>query len=256
MAVSRARAAALCTASELKVVQSSGRQAMSRMSAAELRRAEAQARKLRDKWRDQAAGQRRKAQAKAGARDAGANRRSAQKAALFDEVLGRFSAQLAKMEAAGETAGPMGRKRSTRSVRSRTHRATRSEVRGGLASAKRELKSKKPAKAAAPSRKQKKKVVEPVPPVEVFPASGGGRRPNEEPPAEVTQPKRSGRPAAAELTGLAAGRKVQGLRVTKKQQLMARTAAKQDRLKKSGLVRIQKNRAAANRRQQGRRDAR
>ena len=129
---------------------------------------------------------------------------------------------------------------------------------GELAEAKRALKgeAKTRAVAAPAKRKTKKKLIEPVPPVEVFPASGVEHRPLDEPPAEVKQPKRSGRPTGASLPALAAGRKVQGLRVTKKQQLLAATAAKQDRLKASGIVRIQTNRSSANRRQQGRRDAR
>jgi hypothetical protein len=60
----------------------------------------------------------------------------------------------------------------------------------------------------------------------------------------------------AHATSLEAGRKAQGLRVTKQSQLAARTAAKQDRLKASGMIRIQKNRSAANKRSQGRRDSR
>jgi hypothetical protein len=258
MAISMARAKVLCNAGELGLVRASSRQEIGKLSAAELRRAETRARNLRDKWRDQSAGQRRKSQQAAGTRDAGANKNSAEKAELFDEVLARFTAQLGKVD---DTPGPMGRARSTRSKRSRTHRASRAEVRGELAETKRVLKSKKgKAKtqaAATPvvKRKVKKKAVKRVPvAVEVENAEEEGEV--AAPATPVKKPKRAGKPFGADMTGLEAGRKAQGLRVTKKGQLQAATAAKQERLKTSGIVRIQTNRSAANRRQQGRRDSR
>ena len=44
--------------------------------------------------------------------------------------------------------------------------------------------------------------------------------------------------------------------MTKEQQRSASANAKQNRLKASGMIRIQKNRSAANKRSQGRRDSR
>ena len=96
MAISMGRAKALCTATELDVVRASTQQEIGKLTAARLRQKETQARKLRDKWRDQAASQKRSTQAKIGSRDADYNKNSAEKAELFDEVLSRFSAQLAK----------------------------------------------------------------------------------------------------------------------------------------------------------------
>lgn len=264
MAISMGRAKTLCTATELEIVRASTRQVIGKLTAARLRQKETQARKLRDKWRDQGTSQKRSTQAKVGSRDADYNKNSAEKAELFDEVLSRFSAQLAKQEAAGETAGPMGRRRSTKSARSRTHRAARSEVRGEIAAAKRELKAKakkKPASApaapAAPPKQTKKskpavaaaaaKAPEAVEPVatETVPVA--------EPPKKAKRPKPV---VGVHASALEAGRKAQNLRVTKQSQLAARTAAKQDRLKASGIMRIQKNRSAANKRSQGRRDSR
>jgi hypothetical protein len=261
MAISMVRAKALCSASELALVKASTRQEIGGHTAARLRQKETRARKLRDKWRDQAIGQRRSAQAKAGSRGAGANKNSAEKAELFDEVLGRFTAQLAKVEAAGEMAGPKGRRRSTRTARSRTHRAARAEVRGELAEVKRSLGSKmksapakvKPAAATASTKPAKKK-----PAAMAAKAVRGS-----EPATSVAQgantgptPKHSRRPVAAGAKAIVAGREAQGLHVTKQQQLMASANAKQSRLKASGLIRIQKNRSAANKRNQGRRDSR
>ena len=61
---------------------------------------------------------------------------------------------------------------------------------------------------------------------------------------------------AAGATAIVAGRKAQGLHVTKLDQIKASANAKQNRLKTSGFIRIQKNRSAANKRNQGRRDSR
>jgi hypothetical protein len=246
MAISMVRAKALCSASELALVKASTRQEIGGHTAAQLRLKESRSRKLRDKWCDLAKSQKRSTQAKVGSRDADYNKNSAEKAALFDEVLGRFSAQLAKQEAAGKTPGPVGRQRPTKTARSRTHRAARAETRSELAEAKSTLKTAAPAsvKKPKPAAPKIKAAAEPAATVM----------------APAVEPKRkSKRPQPAvgvHTTALEAGRKAQGLRITKQTQLAARTAAKQDRMKASGLVRIQKNRSAANKRSQGRRDSR
>jgi hypothetical protein len=251
MPISVARAKSLCSTSELALVKSSTRREIAKLSAPKLRGSVERARKLRDKWRDQASAQRRKSQKQLGARETDANARTAEKAQLFDEVLERFAARLAIAETAGSAAKP--RAGAKRFARSRAHRATRAEVRGSLREAKRELappakKKSTAAKAAAAAP------AAPMPaPTTDVPAA----------PATATKQKVS-RPKSQvlrELTGtdvsaIEAGRKVQGLRVTKQQQLLASTSAKQNRLKASGLVRIQKNRSAANKRSQARRDSR
>jgi hypothetical protein len=257
MAISMVRAKALCSNGELALVKASTRQEMGRHSAARLRQKETRARKLRDKWRDQAASQRRASQAKVGARDVEAAARSAEKAELFDEVLGRFSTQLETLESAGETAGPMGRRRSTKTSRASTHRTKRAAVRESLKEFKRDLDppQKKKLRAAARAEAAKEKVVAANDEAAVVGIRMKAAKPAK--PASAAKPsKRSRVPVAAKATALVAGRETQGLRVTKQQQLKARTAAKQDRLKASGMIRIQKNRSAANKRSQGRRDSR
>lgn len=259
MAISIGRAKALCSASELALVKASTRQEIGGHTAARLRQKETRARALRDKWRDQATTQKRASQARAGTRDAGANKNSAEKAELFGEVLVRFTAQRAKVEAAGETPGPMGRRRSTRMARSRTHRASRAEVRGELAEAKRELKAKGRKKAAAKSQMPKfparTKAVSASAVVAVTEAATAVANKTVI-GATKKKPKRLQSAVSMRATAIEAGRRVQGLHVTKQSQLAARTVAKQDRLKASGLIRIQKNRSAANKRSQGRRDSR
>lgn len=241
MAISMARAKALCSASELALVKASSKQEIGTHTTARLKQKQARARKLRDKWRDQVASQQRKG--KAGAAGAADNKNSAEKAALFDEVVARFTAQLEKAEAAGKTPGPMGRRRSTKTSRSRTHRASRAEVRGTLAEKKRTLKSRagKATAETAPTEVEFEEVADSAEDAQLQPAS---------------KPRKAKPPIGTHASALEAGRKVQGLHVTKQGQLAARTAAKQDRLKASGMIRIQKNRSAANKRKQGKRDSR
>ena len=101
MTISLAQAKSICTASELALVSVSKQNKLGKLSAAQLRMKVSRARKLRDKWRDQAEKQRRETQAAQRARQASANARSAEKANLFGEVLGQFEVQLAKLEAKG-----------------------------------------------------------------------------------------------------------------------------------------------------------
>ena len=209
------------------------------------------ARDLRDKWTGQARNQRRATQAAQKARATDANARSAEKAELFSQALAQFESQLAKLEAKGKSSGARPKQIAPRE-RSAGHRADRAEVRESLKQDKLELK-----KAAA--KKAKSDVTKSA--VESSPAS-------EEPAVEAVpeklarpgKPKIVGRgkkaPVSAGLTALQAAREVQGLHVTKGKQLSARTAAKQSRLKASGMVRIQKSTSAANKRRQAKRDSR
>ena len=140
-------------------------------------------------------------------------------------------------------------------------------MRGTLAETRRVLKSKskvvaiksKPltaspnAKAAAPAKPAETPSGDGLPasaaaePVAVFERRA---------PRPGKNPRRSGKPIGADATAIEAGREIQGLHVTKQQQLLASASAKRSRLQASGLIRIQKNRSAANKRNQGRRDSR
>ena len=202
MAISMVRAKALCSGAELALVKASSKQEIGTHTAARLKQKQARARKLRDKWRDQVAAQRRTAKSKTGAAEGDKN--SAEKAELFDEVLTRFTAQLEKAESAGKTPGPMGRRRSTKTARSRTHRASRAEVRGELAEAKREIKAKaKTKKKAAPAKVKAKPVVAAEPVVkEAAPAAASTMVKGADTPPK---PKRSRVPVAAGASAIVAG---------------------------------------------------
>jgi hypothetical protein len=151
MTISPARAKKLCNASELELVKASGRSEIGKLSAARLKQKVTRARKLRDKWRDQATRQRRATQSRQQARGTDDNARSAEKADLFDEVLNRFSSQLEKIEADG--GGKVGPRRQTpRKSRTVEHRETRAATRKSLEETRQELDSK-PASRKPASKK-------------------------------------------------------------------------------------------------------
>ncbi len=247
MAISMARAKALCNANELSLVRFSTRTELAKLTPAQLKQKITRARSLRDKWNDQARTQRRATQSAQRARQTDDNARSKEKAELFTEVLGRFETQLAKLEAKGAPAGKAKKKLAPR-ARSATHRADRAEVRDALKQKKLVLKQKK--KPAKPKTTKK-----PAPqPVEVFP------EPTEQ-TAEAKKarrtapPKKKTKASTAGLTAMQAARELQGLHVSKGQQLRATTTAKKSRLKASGIVRMQKSTSALNKRRQAKRDS-
>lgn len=213
MAISSARAKTLCNASELGLVKSSTRRESGMMTIEQLRKALARARKLRDKWRDQAAKQRRSSQRKQGARATDANARSKEKAELFGEVVNRFTAQLEKIETAENEANTSARRRKASS--------------GATAATK-----------IAVSRKS---------------ATAGG---NKEAATKKPKSATSQVPVDGEATPIQAGRKAQGLQVTKTGQLRAAANATKSRVKASGAKRIHKHISARDKRNQAKRDSR
>jgi hypothetical protein len=248
MAVSLARAKALCNANELSLLRASSRNEIGKLTPAQLKQKITRARTLRDKWNDQARSQRRATQSAQRSRQTDANARSAEKSDLFAAALAQFESQLTKLEAKGKPAGAAPKKLAPR-ARSATHRADRAEIRDTLKEKKLALtQNKKPAKP---------KTTKPAPErVAVFPElhadESEDQQSTELRDAAVAR-KRKSHP---HLTALQAARALQGLRVSKGQQLRASTAAKQSRLKARGIVRIQKNASAANKRRQAKRDAR
>lgn len=254
MVLTLAQAKSLCTASELTLVKASTRSEIGKYSVVQIRQKVDRARRLRDKWRDQADTQRRTTQAAHRARQVDSSVRSADKAQLFAEVLSRFEAQLVILESTGDKGRPAPKRVSSR-VRSATHRAGRANIRAELKEERLSLGKRKKSGAPKPVKPQIPAVaatgevsvaktavptVRPAKPTIETPKAGRGKR------ASVGKG----------LTALAAARELQGLRTTKGKQLRARSAAKQSRLQASGLMRVQRNASARNKRAQGKRDAR
>jgi hypothetical protein len=251
MAISTTRVKALCNASELSLVRLSGRTELAKLSPAQLKQKVARARALRDKWSDQARTQRRATQTAQRARQTDDNARSAEKAEIFGEVLTRFETQLAKVEAKGVPAGATKKKLAPR-ARSATHRAERAEVRDLLKEKRLTLKEKGMAAKPKTSTKTSKPTVERV---AVFPEAAGDATAAARELHTTAPGKGKKKAGVAGLTAMQAARELQGLRVTKAQQLRATTTAKQARLRASGIMRVQKSTSAANKRRQAKRDS-
>jgi hypothetical protein len=253
MAFTLTQAKPLCNSSELSLVKASTRTEIGKLSVVQVRQKVDRARKLRDKWRDQSRDQRRATQSAQRSRQTDANARSAEKAELFGEVLARFEAQLAKLESKGEQSRPAP-KRLPKRARSAKHRSDRADVRAELKEERAAMGGRKKPKPPKPTKS--KPPVAPPPQSDVEEAESA-----EAPTAPARPPKRKagqGKLAASGvgMSALESARAVQGLRVTKGKQLRAKAAAKKSRLQASGLLRIQKNTSAMNKRRQGKRDAR
>lgn len=255
MAFSLAQAKSLCTASELTLARASTRNEIGRYSVVQIRQKLERARKLQDKWRDQSRSQRRAAKASARSRPTDPTARSAEKAELFAEVVARFEAQLATLEAKGPKGKPAP-KRLPKRARSATHRADRADIRAELKDERAAMGGRKKPKPAKPTKSKPPA----APPLTIEEAFGLGEDAAERPTKPSIPAAKTGKGKRAHaglgMTALESAREFQHLRVTKGKQLRATTAAKKSRLQASGLMRVQKNASASNKRRQAKRDAR
>jgi hypothetical protein len=258
MAFTVTQAKSLCTVGELTLVRASTGNEIGKLSIVQIRQNVDRARKLRDKWRDQAEKQRRATQATQRARDTSANARSNEKATLFGEVLARFEAQLATLAAKGAQGRPAPKRLPAR-ARSATHRADRADIRGELKEERLALGGSKTTKAAKPTRPKAPAAAASAPADEtetaaIQTAAKRRSKPTTLPAAKSGPGKRAH--AGTGMTAIESARELQGLHVTKGKQLRASSAAKKSRLQASGMMRVQKNASARNKRSQGKRDSR
>ncbi len=145
----------MCTKAELGVVMESRPDAIEQLSADQLKKNVASARRLRDKWRDLSTEQRRETQQAQNARVTDKNARSGEKAALFAHVLKRYEDQLKQVEAAGATGGTKLAKPAKKKVRTAGHRIKRAVVRDELKSVRSELNAASKAKVKKKAAKKK-----------------------------------------------------------------------------------------------------
>ena len=240
----------MCTKAELGVVLGSRPDAIEKLSADQLKKNVASARRLRDKWRDLATEQRRDTQQAQKSRVTDKNARSGEKAALFAHVLKRYEEQLAKAQAGGSTGGKTLPKAPKKKVRAAGHRLKRAVVRDELkdvrselnAASKAKVKKKKAAKkkaaaapaAAAPKKKVAKKKVA----------------------AKKEVKKKVAKKAAKKKPAFGVG-SLGLVTAEPARQLSAQTAAKKSRLKASGKTsRVQAHVQARGGRKQAKRDSR
>lgn len=258
MAFTVTQAKLLCNDNELSLVRASTRNEIVKFSVVQIKQKVGRARKLRDKWRDQTEKQRRATQATQRARATSANARSTEKANLFGEVLARFEAQLAALETTGVKGRPAPKRLPAR-ARSATHRADRADIRAELKEERLALGGSRKPKTAKPT-KAKAPAAAPAAPVDergiaaIQPAPKRRSKPTTIPTAKSSHGKRAH--AGTGMTAIESARELQGLRITKGKQLRASSAAKKSRLQASGIVRVQKNASARNKRSQGKRDSR
>jgi hypothetical protein len=244
MALNLRKAKELCNKSEWELVEASKRDAISTLNETQLKRHVARARKLRDKWRDQAVTQRRKTQQAQNARTTSANARSAEKTEIFDEVLSRFEKRLAKVAgSADSSATPTPKKTPPRRVRADEHRATRSTVRKKLASKRAKLDEKSVLESSGAS-----------------PASAAGETPvSPTLKKKVKKVAKKGTKKASPASKRAAKKRVsaKSAKLDRASQRSAKTAAKGARLDKSGVnTRTRGHVSARGKRSQARRDRR
>jgi hypothetical protein len=230
--IALAKAKQLCTASELQLVESSRRPEVARLGVSQLKSKIQRARKLRDKWRDMHEKQRRRAQQQ-GSRVTKGETRSRQKAELFSDVLNRLEGQLKKIDAPDAGSGKTASKptsRPSKKERSEAHRQARAQTRKQL-DAKREEAQRPPSGAAAP---------------ETQPAKVRPKKAIKKGKASKKRAKRPERPSAPPASD-----------PKPTQRTAAKTAAKRDRIKVSGLTtRTRGHVSARGKRSQTRRDKR
>ncbi|MCE9553985.1 MAG: hypothetical protein K8T91_11500 [Planctomycetes bacterium] len=244
----------LCTAAEFHVVLASNPPQVNQFSAADLKKHVVEARRLRDKWRDQANRQRRSVQQAKGGRVADDTTRSAEKAALFADVLARF-----------EAAAPLAGKKPSaikpiKARRSAEHRQTRAIVRESLSDAtvalrlksKKKLLDKKssaPTAITAPTATAKKSGKKDGADKATVAVSSQKSSAAIKPTS--IKKKTASKPSTPAPTPPGNQQKLGG------NQLAAQTAAKKSRIQRSGLTtRIRGHVSARGRRAQGRRDSR
>jgi len=257
MAVAASKVKAVCTDSEVALVRASRKPELEQLSAAELKRNAARARKLFDKWQGQERAQARQQVRQAGTPDTETN--TSLKAQIFREALDSFEARRTKLGATGKPAA------KNKKARVAEHRARRSAVRSGMAAAldlvNRERQPSKPAKA-----KGKAGAVKPAKPAKAAAkptkVAAAGKA-----VAAVKKPTPTAKPAKALSKPLAKPGKSKAPAFAVSQlapmevpnaakQLRASTKAKQVRIAKSGkATRVVGHISARGRKAQARRDS-
>lgn len=233
----------LFTSAERVVLEATAGSTLLAASRKQVEKTLAQARSLRDKWRDLHAGQARTTKRSAAAGPA-ANARSREKADMFTAAIERLDARLAELGLGAAPAKAAAGKSVTKAARQAGHRTTRASVKGKLAAAAAEINS---ARGPRPAAKPAPRPVAAVVPA-VAPATAA---------APIAKSKKAGkkqRPAAKAAAVLAKGGG-QLLRFDAVKQRSAKASA--TRLKLDGkLSRRGGHTAAAGKRRQAARDHR
>lgn len=247
-------AKSLCSAAELKIVNSSLEPALTALNGDELKRLTGLARELRNKWRGETTGQQRKTQRKQGTRGTQGQDRSRQKAELFGDVLDRFQNRLNEQASSAglEQSRPTSAKRITSAERAAEHRLARATTRQTLEVNRRDMvKSRRVAERSAAAA--------PVPAPALGKPDTGTKKKAASPKKKARKkniaPQQSAGPKSRAATSAAKPRAEKVSRSRMQPSLPATTAAKSARIKTSGLTsRTRGHVSARGRRSQARRD--
>jgi hypothetical protein len=237
----------LFTSAERALLEATAGSTLLAASRKQLDKTLAQARGLRDKWRDLHAGQARTTKRSAAAGTAAANARSREKADMFTAAIERLEGRLAELGLVAAPAKPAG-KSVTKAARQAGHRTARASVKGKLAATAAEMNSgRAPRPAAKPAARPATAVAAAVP------------QPPAAPAPVVKSKSKAGkkrRPAATAAAVLAKGGG-QPLRFDVTKQRSAKASATAARMKFDGKVtRRTGHTLAAGKRRQAARDHR
>jgi flagellar hook-length control protein FliK len=230
MAIPAAKLKEILTADEAALVKASRGPGLAKLSAAELKKHAALARKQYDKWLALGREQSRAKSKKVGFGETAANTKLKKEA--FADALQAFETQLVQTD----TSAASKKKVLTKKKRNAGHRATRSEVRQGIKEIKIEL--KEPARKAAKKKAAKK--------VTAKKAADSAEAPTK----KVKKATKKSAPKTPPVGN-------PGLGFDKSKARSAKTAAKQSRLDRSGVTsRVRGHVSARGKRVQGKRDSR
>jgi hypothetical protein len=264
--VPQAKVKALCTAAEAELVRASRRPEIGQLDARALKKHVTQARKLRDKWRDQATKQRRDTQQRHNARVADGEKRSEQKAEIFEAALTAFEKQLEKVSAEGSASSkPAAKKKAAKSAPAPDHRAERASKRGALEAQREELNAASKPTTKPTKKKVTKKVTATKATATVAPKKKVVKKKTAKKGVYAAAAKKAVKSLLNQSTESdTAAKSTKGTQseglvgpVNAKRQRRVETVAKQERLDQSGVrSRLKGHASASGRRSQGKRDSR
>lgn len=184
----------LFTSAERAVLEATAGSTFLAASRKQVEKTLAQARSLRDKWRDLHAGQARTTKRTAAAGPA-SNARSREKADMFTAAIDRLQARLAELGRGTAPAKPVAGKSVTKAARQAGHRTTRASVKGKLAAAAAEINTaRSPRPAAKPAARPVAAVLPAVAPAPVAKSKKAGKKQRPTAKAAAVLAKGGGQP--------------------------------------------------------------
>jgi hypothetical protein len=218
----------LFTSAERALLEATAGSTLLAASRKQLDKTLAQARTLRDKWRDLHAGQARTTKRSAAAGTAAANARSREKADMFTAAIERLQARLAELGIVAAPPKPAAAKSVTKAARQAGHRTARASVKGKLAATAAEINR---SRAAQPARSEAAVVRSAA----AKAPQGGKKAAKQEVKKGVKKAGKKRRPTATAAAVLAKGGG-QPLRFDVTKQRSAKASATAARLKFDGKV--------------------